>query len=176
MAPGSRAVVAVALSLVYLCRAVCSSEYLSPLTLFNNELSKQGCSSLSEWEEYECGKVSLFAVASPRPPRVTRPALPLRANDNNKQPEQIEEIKSSSHRWRGQIRLKTQLETREKRIGARCNKIRKRAQWLHSSETAFCKSTRSVYRFLINISTLLSAGSLRLCLYFTPYQLILMSR
>uniref|UniRef100_G3NUR7 Tetratricopeptide repeat domain 13 n=1 Tax=Gasterosteus aculeatus aculeatus TaxID=481459 RepID=G3NUR7_GASAC len=52
MAPASRAVVVVALSLLYLCRTVFSSEYFSTLTLFNNELHKQGCSSLSEWEEY----------------------------------------------------------------------------------------------------------------------------
>lgn len=51
MAPASRAVV-VALSLLYLCRVIFSSEYFSTLTLFNNELHKQGCSSLSEWEEY----------------------------------------------------------------------------------------------------------------------------
>lgn len=61
MAPADRAVVAVLLSLLYLCRAIFSSEYFSSLTLFNNELSKQGCSSLSEWEEYaaDCGKVSV---------------------------------------------------------------------------------------------------------------------
>lgn len=70
MDPAKRAVVVVALSLLYLCRAIFSSEHFSPLTLFNNELGKQGCSSLSEWEEYasECGKVSLFAVTLPRPP------------------------------------------------------------------------------------------------------------
>lgn len=58
MAPTSRAVVVVALSLLYLCRTIFSSEYFSTLTLFNNELHKQGCSSLSEWEEYaaDCGK------------------------------------------------------------------------------------------------------------------------
>lgn len=62
MAPASRAVVLVALSLLYLCRAIFSTEYFSTLTLFNNELHKQGCSSLSEWEEYaaDCGKVSVF--------------------------------------------------------------------------------------------------------------------
>lgn len=62
----------VVLSLLYLCRAIFSSEYFSTLTLFNNELHKQGCSSLSEWEEYaaDCGKVSPFAVTLPRPPRV----------------------------------------------------------------------------------------------------------
>uniref|UniRef100_A0A3Q3GIC2 Tetratricopeptide repeat domain 13 n=1 Tax=Labrus bergylta TaxID=56723 RepID=A0A3Q3GIC2_9LABR len=52
MAPSSRDVVLVALSLLYLSRAILSSEYFSTLTLFNNELHKQGCSSLSEWEEY----------------------------------------------------------------------------------------------------------------------------
>lgn len=62
----------VVLSLLYLCRAIFSSEYFSTLTLFNNELHKQGCSSLSEWEEYaaDCGKVSPSAVTLPRPPRV----------------------------------------------------------------------------------------------------------
>lgn len=88
MASASRALVVVVLSLLCLCRAVFSSEYFSTLTLFNNELHKQGCSSLSEWEEYaaDCGKVSLFAVTLPRPPpsnchRAARLALPLRAND-----------------------------------------------------------------------------------------------
>ncbi|XP_008287261.1 tetratricopeptide repeat protein 13 [Stegastes partitus] len=52
MAPASRAVVVVALSLLYLCQAIFSTEYFSTLTLFNNELHKQGCSSLSEWEDY----------------------------------------------------------------------------------------------------------------------------
>uniref|UniRef100_A0A3Q3XCA5 Uncharacterized protein n=1 Tax=Mola mola TaxID=94237 RepID=A0A3Q3XCA5_MOLML len=52
MAPSSRDLVMVVLSLLYLCRAILSSEYFSTLTLFNNELHKQGCSSLSEWEEY----------------------------------------------------------------------------------------------------------------------------
>ncbi|XP_074470869.1 tetratricopeptide repeat protein 13 isoform X1 [Sebastes fasciatus] len=54
MAPASRAVVMAALSLLYLSRTIFSSEYFSSstLTLFNNELHKQGCSSLSEWEEY----------------------------------------------------------------------------------------------------------------------------
>lgn len=72
MAPASRAVVVVVLSLLYLCRAIFSSEYFSTLTLFKNELHKQGCSSLSEWEEYaaDCGKFYLFAVSLPRPPRL----------------------------------------------------------------------------------------------------------
>lgn len=69
MAPASRAVVVVALSLLYLCRAIFSTEFFSTLTLFNNDLHKQGCSSLSEWEDYaaDCGKVCLFAVTLPRP-------------------------------------------------------------------------------------------------------------
>lgn len=72
MASPSRAVVVVVLSLLYLSRAILSSEYFSSLTLFNNELHKQGCSSLSEWEEYaaDCGKVSSVrsssATSSPR--------------------------------------------------------------------------------------------------------------
>lgn len=69
MAPASRAVVVVGLSLLYLSGAILSTEYFSTLTLFNNELHKQGCSSLSEWEEYaaDCGKVSVFAHSLPRP-------------------------------------------------------------------------------------------------------------
>eukprot|EP00064_Thunnus_orientalis_P019513 superscaffoldBa00004912_g19635 len=51
MAPASRAVAA-ALSLLYLSRVIFSTEYFSAITLFNNDLHKQGCSSLSEWEEY----------------------------------------------------------------------------------------------------------------------------
>lgn len=64
MASPSRAALAVVLSLLCLSRAVFSSEYFSSLTLFNNELHKQGCSSFSEWEEYaaDCGKVSLLAL------------------------------------------------------------------------------------------------------------------
>ncbi|MEQ2165018.1 hypothetical protein GOODEAATRI_012639 [Goodea atripinnis] len=62
MAPASRAVAVVALSLLYLCGGIISSEFFSTLTLFNNELHKQGCSSLSEWEDYaaDCGKLSLY--------------------------------------------------------------------------------------------------------------------
>ncbi|XP_014851725.1 PREDICTED: tetratricopeptide repeat protein 13 isoform X2 [Poecilia mexicana] len=52
MAPASRAVAVVALSLLYLCGGIISTEFFSTLTLFNNELHKQGCSSLSEWEDY----------------------------------------------------------------------------------------------------------------------------
>ncbi|XP_070400024.1 tetratricopeptide repeat protein 13 isoform X2 [Nothobranchius furzeri] len=52
MAPSSRAVAVVALSLLYLSVETISTEYFSTLTLFNNELPKQGCSSVSEWEDY----------------------------------------------------------------------------------------------------------------------------
>ncbi|KAJ0026778.1 hypothetical protein NQD34_017778 [Periophthalmus magnuspinnatus] len=52
MAPASRAVVVVGLTVLYLSRAILSTEYFSTLTLFNSELHKQGCSSLSDWEEY----------------------------------------------------------------------------------------------------------------------------
>uniref|UniRef100_M3ZW50 Tetratricopeptide repeat domain 13 n=1 Tax=Xiphophorus maculatus TaxID=8083 RepID=M3ZW50_XIPMA len=62
MAPASRAVAVVALSLLYLCGGIISTEFFSTLTLFNNELHKQGCSSLSEWEDYaaDCGKPPLY--------------------------------------------------------------------------------------------------------------------
>ena len=58
MAPASRAVVVLALSLLYSSRAIFSTEYFSTLTFFNSELHKHGCSSPSEWEEYatDCGK------------------------------------------------------------------------------------------------------------------------
>ncbi|XP_019721099.1 tetratricopeptide repeat protein 13 isoform X2 [Hippocampus comes] len=36
----------------YLCRAALATEFISTLTLFNSELNKQGCISLSDWEEY----------------------------------------------------------------------------------------------------------------------------
>ncbi|XP_062267284.1 tetratricopeptide repeat protein 13 isoform X2 [Platichthys flesus] len=52
MAPGSRAAAVLVLSLLCLSRASVSTEHFSALTLFNNELHRQGCSSLSEWEEY----------------------------------------------------------------------------------------------------------------------------
>uniref|UniRef100_A0AAV2K9K9 Tetratricopeptide repeat protein 13 n=1 Tax=Knipowitschia caucasica TaxID=637954 RepID=A0AAV2K9K9_KNICA len=52
MAPASRAVVMVVLTVLYLSGTVLSTEYFSTLTLFNSELHKQGCSSLSDWEEY----------------------------------------------------------------------------------------------------------------------------
>lgn len=63
MAPSSRAALRL-LSLLWLSRVALCSEHFSSLALFNNQL-KQGCSSLSEWEEYaaECGKVSLSALA-----------------------------------------------------------------------------------------------------------------
>ncbi|XP_077443430.1 tetratricopeptide repeat protein 13 isoform X1 [Stigmatopora argus] len=54
MDSGSRAAVGFALSLLcgYLCRAAMATEFFSTLALFNNELHKQGCSSLSDWEDY----------------------------------------------------------------------------------------------------------------------------
>ncbi|XP_043076203.1 tetratricopeptide repeat protein 13 isoform X2 [Puntigrus tetrazona] len=52
MAPAGGGVVLVALSLLYLCGAILSSEYFSTLTLFNSDLHKHGCSSPAEWEEY----------------------------------------------------------------------------------------------------------------------------
>lgn len=69
MAPVSRTICAAALSLLCLCRAVISTEHFSTLTLFNNELRKQGCSSLSELEDYaaDCGKASVFVCSLPRP-------------------------------------------------------------------------------------------------------------
>lgn len=73
MAPASRVVAVVALSLLYLSGEIVSTEYFSTLTFFNNELHKQGCSSLSEWEDYaaDCGKsLSFFTVALPRPARL----------------------------------------------------------------------------------------------------------
>ncbi|KAK6297399.1 hypothetical protein J4Q44_G00319820 [Coregonus suidteri] len=51
MAPAG-SVVVVALSLLYLSRAIFSTEYFSTHTFFNSELHKHGCSSPSEWEEY----------------------------------------------------------------------------------------------------------------------------
>ncbi|KAG1964808.1 tetratricopeptide repeat protein 13 isoform X1 [Pimephales promelas] len=52
MAPAGGGVVLAALSLLYLCGAILSSEYLSTLTFFNSDLHKHGCSSPAEWEEY----------------------------------------------------------------------------------------------------------------------------
>lgn len=63
MAPSSHwAVVVVSLSVLYLSRTSVCSEDFSTLTLFNNQLHRQGCSSLSDWEEYaaDCGKLTLF--------------------------------------------------------------------------------------------------------------------
>jgi hypothetical protein len=84
MAPAG-SVVVVALSLLYLSRAIFSTEYLSTLTFFNSELHKHGCSSPSEWEEYttDCGKRS-FNTVLPRPrnslcrqlAKLTKPILP----------------------------------------------------------------------------------------------------
>uniref|UniRef100_A0A672FI12 Tetratricopeptide repeat domain 13 n=1 Tax=Salarias fasciatus TaxID=181472 RepID=A0A672FI12_SALFA len=51
MAPASRAVVVV-LSVLHLSRTILCTEYFSTLTLFNQELHKQGCSSLSDWEDF----------------------------------------------------------------------------------------------------------------------------
>ncbi|XP_072534233.1 tetratricopeptide repeat protein 13 isoform X4 [Salminus brasiliensis] len=52
MAPAGRAVVVVALSLLYLSRAIFSTEYFSTLTFSDGELSEHGCGPPSEWEEY----------------------------------------------------------------------------------------------------------------------------
>uniref|UniRef100_A0A671QSD2 Tetratricopeptide repeat protein 13-like n=1 Tax=Sinocyclocheilus anshuiensis TaxID=1608454 RepID=A0A671QSD2_9TELE len=52
MAPAGGGVVLAALSLLYLCGAILSSEYFSTLTFFNSDLHKHGCSSPAEWEEY----------------------------------------------------------------------------------------------------------------------------
>ncbi|XP_077076556.1 tetratricopeptide repeat protein 13 isoform X2 [Siphateles boraxobius] len=52
MAPAGGGVVLAALSLLYLCGAILSSEYFSTLTFFNSDLYKHGCSSPAEWEEY----------------------------------------------------------------------------------------------------------------------------
>uniref|UniRef100_A0A3B1J8C5 Tetratricopeptide repeat domain 13 n=1 Tax=Astyanax mexicanus TaxID=7994 RepID=A0A3B1J8C5_ASTMX len=52
MAPAGRAVVVVALSLLYLSRAIFSTEYFSTLTFSEGELSEHGCGPPSEWEEY----------------------------------------------------------------------------------------------------------------------------
>lgn len=48
-----------ALSLLYFCGAILSSEYFSTLTFFNSDLHKHGCSSPAEWEEYaaDCGEL-----------------------------------------------------------------------------------------------------------------------
>ncbi|XP_053499526.1 tetratricopeptide repeat protein 13 isoform X2 [Ictalurus furcatus] len=52
MAPAGRAVVVLALSLLYLCGAIISTEYFSTLAFFNGELNERGCGPSSEWEEY----------------------------------------------------------------------------------------------------------------------------
>ncbi|XP_056620442.1 tetratricopeptide repeat protein 13 isoform X2 [Triplophysa dalaica] len=52
MAPAGGGVVLAALSLLYLCGAILSSDYFSTLTFFNSDLYKHGCSSPAEWEEY----------------------------------------------------------------------------------------------------------------------------
>ncbi len=59
MAPAGGGVVLAALSLLYLCGAILSSEYFSTLNFFNSDLHKHGCSSPAEWEEYaaDCGEL-----------------------------------------------------------------------------------------------------------------------
>ncbi|MCJ8749937.1 hypothetical protein PDJAM_G00193310 [Pangasius djambal] len=52
MAPAGRAVVVLALSLLYLCGAIISTEYFSTLASFNGEFNERGCGPSSEWEEY----------------------------------------------------------------------------------------------------------------------------
>ncbi|KAM8847017.1 tetratricopeptide repeat protein 13 isoform 2-T2 [Synchiropus picturatus] len=52
MAASSRSPVLVALVVLCCCPVSFATEFFSSLTLFNSELHKQGCSSLSEWEEY----------------------------------------------------------------------------------------------------------------------------
>lgn len=138
MAPANRAVVGVALSLFYLFRAIFSSEYFSPVTLFNNELSKQRCSPLSEWEEYasECGKVPLYCyfATSSRRSRcgVTRLALPLQANlkglitASGDSPEEITRISSFSDHCGGENGFEAELTTRGNDI---------------NHETTFCNPT-----------------------------------
>ncbi|XP_061610664.1 tetratricopeptide repeat protein 13 isoform X2 [Phyllopteryx taeniolatus] len=60
MDPASRTAVGILVTLLcgYLCRAALTTEFFSTLTLFNGELHKDGCGSLSDWEEYpaDCGK------------------------------------------------------------------------------------------------------------------------
>ncbi|KAM9779083.1 tetratricopeptide repeat protein 13 isoform X2 [Syngnathus typhle] len=51
MDPAGRVVLFLWLLCGYLCRIALGTEF-STLTLFNSELHKQGCSSLSDWEEY----------------------------------------------------------------------------------------------------------------------------
>lgn len=66
MAPAGRAVVVLALSLLYLCGPIISTEYFSTLSLFNGELNERGCGPSSEWEEYspDCGEFSKHGVAT----------------------------------------------------------------------------------------------------------------
>ncbi|XP_061667741.1 tetratricopeptide repeat protein 13 isoform X2 [Syngnathoides biaculeatus] len=54
MDTASRAAVGILVTLLCgdLCRAAVTTEFFSTLTLFNSELHKHGCSSLSDWEEY----------------------------------------------------------------------------------------------------------------------------
>ncbi|KAM9495795.1 tetratricopeptide repeat protein 13 isoform 2-T2 [Clarias gariepinus] len=52
MAPAGRAVVVLALSVLYLCGAIISTDYFSTLALFNGELNERGCAPASEWEEF----------------------------------------------------------------------------------------------------------------------------
>ncbi|XP_053087660.1 tetratricopeptide repeat protein 13 isoform X2 [Pangasianodon hypophthalmus] len=52
MAPAGRAVVVLALSLLYLCGTIISTEYFSTLAFLNGEFNERGCGPSSEWEEY----------------------------------------------------------------------------------------------------------------------------
>lgn len=66
MAPAGRAVVVLALSLLYLSGAIISTEYFSTLAFFNGELNERGCGPSSEWEEYspDCGEFYKHGVAT----------------------------------------------------------------------------------------------------------------
>lgn len=52
MAPAGRAVVVLALWLLYLCGAIISTEYISTLPVFNGEITERGCGPSSEWEDF----------------------------------------------------------------------------------------------------------------------------
>ncbi|TSL47534.1 Tetratricopeptide repeat protein 13 [Bagarius yarrelli] len=52
MAPAGRAVVVLALCLLYLCGAIISTEYISTLSFFNGENNERGCGPASEWEDF----------------------------------------------------------------------------------------------------------------------------
>ncbi|XP_062857899.1 tetratricopeptide repeat protein 13 isoform X2 [Trichomycterus rosablanca] len=51
MAPAGRRVAVLALSMLYLCGAIISSQYFSTLAFFNEELTERGCGAPSGWEE-----------------------------------------------------------------------------------------------------------------------------